>query len=108
MRLVYGMPTRRFSPMDSSTHLPEDPIREAKEKIAGWLRDEEWLVTEQSSPDAHWVLNARKDGPPLIVVQPKGSLDCVALRYELDLGDIHTKINGLSKADKTQFVWDLH
>jgi hypothetical protein len=85
-----------------------DPSLEVREKVSNWLRSDGWMVQETPSPDLAWMLVARKDGPPLLVGQSSESLDCVLLRYQIDFSQDHrNRLSALSKADRTQFVWDL-
>lgn len=98
-RLAVESQTMKFSSNESD---------EKKERLAGWLRDDNWVVSEQEEPGAAWVLVGRKNSVPLLVWEAN-SLDRLILRYEINIDrNDHSKLLRLSQVQQEDFALELH
>jgi len=97
-----------FEPLFMVTKILSERIKETKEKILGWLKEESLSPEDVADPNAYFNFGVKVSGSPLHVVQSVGAIDGVIVGANLILTP--TQMDQLKSMDgktRQEFFWDL-
>ena len=87
----------------------EQKDEQIRDKVQKWLMGEGWQISEQSHPDALWLIRAEDAAQRRILIgQNKARPDQLHLEARVNLAEEHRKLfETLPQAKRREILWEL-
>jgi hypothetical protein len=107
----YTLTNERFSTFKTLlmvNNTLREKVKEIKEKVLVWLKEEGFSPEDVADPNAFFNFNIKVAGSPLHVVQSVRNIDSVFVGANLILTPAQLDLlNSMNKKKRQQFFWDL-
>jgi len=98
-----------FKPLLMVNNTLVEKVKEIKEKVLAWLKEEAFSPEDVADPNAFFNFNIKVAGSPLHVVQSVRNIDSVFVGANLVLTPAQLDLlkNNMDKKKRQEFFWDL-